>query len=133
MLEKNCSEPFMASDDANVRPPSTPHRIRIPSAEDIFKKDHKKCLSVTDKRIHSDAKFDTTTLSDKTIKTSGKRGRKPLNRLIADQKVTNSNHKVTEYFQARRSVRKCKKAVLEELQRELENKVLQRIEDGLQV
>lgn len=46
---------------------------------------------------------------------------------------TNKNHKVTEYFPVRRSVRKCKKTVLEEKQRDLENKVVCQIEDGLEV
>ncbi|KAJ8681167.1 hypothetical protein QAD02_016954 [Eretmocerus hayati] len=43
------------------------------------------------------------------------------------------NHKLTEYFPVRRSVRKCKRAVLEEKQRDLENKVLRGLESGLEV
>lgn len=126
----------MASEDANIRPPSTPHRIRIPSAEDNTKDSEKRLIIGTDKTIHHvDSRVGAAIQTpDKPMtKTYVKRGRKPVNRSIADQKVTINNHKVTEYFQARRSVRKCKKAVLEEMQRDLESKVLQRVEDGLQV
>lgn len=134
MLEKNCPEPLLASDDASTRTPSTPHRIRIPSADDNFKKEHSPLrLIETDETIHNDPNFDTIQLPEKSPKTPAKRGRKPSNRSIADKKFTNSNHNIKEYFQARRSVRKCKKTVLEEMQRDLENKVLQRVEDGLQV
>lgn len=50
---------------------------------------------------------------------------KPLN--------TGANHSITDYFPVRRSVRKSKKVVLEEKQRDLENKVLCQVEDGLEV
>lgn len=43
------------------------------------------------------------------------------------------NHKLTEYFTVRRSVRKPKTAILEEKQRNLEESVLSAKEDGLQV
>ena len=43
------------------------------------------------------------------------------------------NHKVTEYFPIRRSVRKTKKTVLEEKQKNLEECVLSKREDGLKV
>lgn len=45
----------------------------------------------------------------------------------------NRNHKVTEYFPVRRSVRKTKKTVLEETQKNLEECVLSQKEDGLKV
>jgi len=44
-----------------------------------------------------------------------------------------TNHSITDYFPVRRSVRKSKKVVLEEKQRDLENKVLCQMEDGLEV
>jgi len=44
-----------------------------------------------------------------------------------------TNHSITDYFPVRRSVRKSKKVVLEEKQRDLENKVLCQVEDGLEV
>ncbi|KAK6620596.1 Histone-lysine N-methyltransferase PR-Set7 [Polyplax serrata] len=43
------------------------------------------------------------------------------------------NHKVTEYFPVRRSVRKTKKTVLEEKQKNLEECVLSQREEGLKV
>lgn len=45
----------------------------------------------------------------------------------------NLNHKVTEYFPVRRSVRRTKRCVLEEKQRSLESSVLNCVEDGLAV
>lgn len=43
------------------------------------------------------------------------------------------NHKLTEYFPVRRSVRKTKTTVLEEQQRDLEEAILSKREDGLEV
>ena len=45
----------------------------------------------------------------------------------------NRNHKLTEYFPVRRSVRKTKKTVLEEKQKNLEECVLSQREEGLKV
>ncbi|XP_069701000.1 histone-lysine N-methyltransferase Set8 isoform X2 [Periplaneta americana] len=47
-------------------------------------------------------------------------------------KVT-GNHKLTEYFPVRRSVRKTKRTVLEERQRDLEEAIVSQREDGLEV
>lgn len=47
--------------------------------------------------------------------------------------IKSTNHKLTDYFPVRRSVRKSKKAVLEEKQRDMENKVLCQVEEGLEV
>lgn len=55
----------------------------------------------------------------------------PIISSSAKSAVAKTNHKVTEYFPVRRSVRKCKKTVLEEKQRDLENKVLCQVEEGL--
>lgn len=43
------------------------------------------------------------------------------------------NHKLTEYFPVRRSVRKTKTTVLEEKQRTLEQAIRNKIEEGLEV
>jgi histone-lysine N-methyltransferase SETD8 len=43
------------------------------------------------------------------------------------------NHKLTEYFPVRRSVRKTKTTMLEEQQRDLEEAVLSQREEGLEV
>lgn len=44
-----------------------------------------------------------------------------------------NNHKLTEYFPVRRSVRKTKKTVLEEKQKHLEEAVMAKQEEGLEV
>jgi histone-lysine N-methyltransferase SETD8 len=44
-----------------------------------------------------------------------------------------SNHKVTEYFPVRRSERKYTKKIINEKQIDLENKILNEVEDGLEV
>lgn len=45
----------------------------------------------------------------------------------------NTNHKLTEYFPVRRSVRKTSKCVMAEKMRDLERAVREQREDGLQV
>lgn len=52
----------------------------------------------------------------------------------AEPKITNgTNHKLTEYFPVRRSVRKTSKCVMAEKMRDLERAVREQREDGLQV
>jgi len=46
---------------------------------------------------------------------------------------SSANHKLTEYFPVRRSVRRTKRCVLEEKQRSIESNVLNAVEDGLKV
>ncbi|XP_020285286.1 histone-lysine N-methyltransferase pr-set7 [Pseudomyrmex gracilis] len=59
---------------------------------------------------------------------------KPVNQRPSTKPSTiGTNHSITEYFPVRRSVRKSKKVVLEEKQRDLENKVLSQIEEGLEI
>lgn len=70
------------------------------------------------------------------VKKPAARGRKktfnqPLSRL--SKPGIETNHSITDYFPVRRSVRKSKKVVLEEKQRDLENKVLCQMENGLEV
>ncbi|XP_046682661.1 histone-lysine N-methyltransferase PR-Set7 isoform X2 [Homalodisca vitripennis] len=57
---------------------------------------------------------------------------KPLGSPLSSRSV-NNNHKLTEYFPVRRSVRKTKKTVLEEKQKCLQEAVLAKQEDGLEV
>lgn len=52
---------------------------------------------------------------------------------LSESKACDNNHKLTEYFPVRRSARRTKKVVLEEKQRHLEEAVLSKCEDGLQV
>lgn len=56
-----------------------------------------------------------------------------ISRSIDPLNAKSTNHKLTDYFPVRRSVRKSKKAVLEEKQRDMENKVLCQVEEGLEV
>jgi len=52
---------------------------------------------------------------------------------VSKSSASKTNHSITDYFPVRRSVRKSKKVVLEEKQRDLENKVLCQVEEGLEV
>ena len=61
---------------------------------------------------------------------------KTKRKLITNQSLNqdvSQNHKLTEYFAVRRSVRKPKTAILEEKQKHLEDLVQSGVEDGLQV
>lgn len=53
--------------------------------------------------------------------------------IVKKNTQTLNNHKLTDFFPVRRSIRKCKKTVLEEIQRDIENKIRRGVEDGLQV
>ena len=135
MLVKNCPEPLEASDEAMLRGSSTPHRIKMPSLEEELLQNGCKRRAESDKRKAAGAALGALQQQqpNKLAKLPGVRGRKPLVRPVVHPKVITANHKLTEYFPVRRSVRKCKKAVLEERQRDLENKVMCGVEDGLQV
>jgi len=72
------------------------------------------------------------------IKKPAPRGRKKAasnksGNIVTKPSATKANHSITDYFPVRRSVRKSKKVVLEEKQRDLENKVLCQVEEGLEV
>ncbi|KAJ8957938.1 hypothetical protein NQ318_001936 [Aromia moschata] len=56
-----------------------------------------------------------------------------INPVQESKNPAGDNHKLTEYFPVRRSVRKTKKTVLEEKQRSLEEALRKEIEDGLEV
>lgn len=79
-------------------------------------------------------------LEQQSFKKSASHNRRKLNsnqsaisRSIDSLNAKSTNHKLTDYFPVRRSVRKSKKAVLEEKQRDMENKVLCQVEEGLEV
>ncbi|XP_071555211.1 histone-lysine N-methyltransferase set-1 [Temnothorax nylanderi] len=109
--------------------PSTPHRIKMPS-EDI---DEGATITTKDKQSV------ISLLSPLQVKKPAPRGRKrgtsnqSLSLRLSKPQGIETNHSITDYFPVRRSVRKSKKAVLEEKQRDLENKVLFQVEDGLEV
>lgn len=113
-----------------IHGPSTPHRINMPS-EDINEK----------ATITTNGKQSVITLLSplQVVKKSAPRGRK---KAVSNQSINHrslkpqgaeTNHSITDYFPIRRSVRKSKKTVLEEKQRDLENKVLCQVEEGLEV
>lgn len=112
-----------------IHGPSTPHRINMPS-EDLNEK----------ATITTNEKQSVITLLSplQVIKKPASRGRKKgvsnqSNNRSLKPRGTETNHSITDYFPVRRSVRKSKKVVLEEKQRDLENKVLCQIEEGLEV
>lgn len=74
--------------------------------------------------------------SDQSMKEPKVKSVKAKRKLNVNQSLNqdaSQNHKLTEYFAVRRSVRKPKTAILEEKQRNLEESVLSGKEDGLQV
>ncbi|XP_011297550.1 N-lysine methyltransferase SETD8-A [Fopius arisanus] len=112
--------------------PPTPHRINMPNVQNddsdtiISRDDDKKHLIVSPPVIKS--------VGRKNV--GGARGKLKANggthQRSNDFNIASPNHKVTEYFPVRRSVRKCKKTVLEEKQRDVESKVIRQVEEGLQ-
>ena len=115
-----------------IHNPSTPHRINMPNnhLEDLDEGNDKHKKPVTPE----------VNIQQQALKKSANRGRSKLNsNQIINPRSTNSsndkstNHKVTDYFPVRRSIRKPKKKVLEEKQRDMENKVLEQVEEGLEV
>lgn len=75
-------------------------------------------------------------LVDQLVKEPKVKAMKAKRKLNVNQSLnqdSSQNHKLTEYFAVRRSVRKPKTAILEEKQRNLEESVLSGKEDGLKV
>lgn len=118
-----------------IHSPSTPHRINMPNdqCEDLDERntnDNKSKKSIAP----------TLHLEQQISKKPPNRGRRKLNNnhssaiyALDSTNIKSTNHKLTDYFPVRRSVRKSKKAVLEEKQRDMENKVLCQVEEGLEV
>lgn len=52
--------------------------------------------------------------------------------MVKAKRITHSDHKLTEYFAVRKSVRKTKMQVLREQQRTLERLIMKETEDGLE-
>lgn len=69
----------------------------------------------------------------KEPKVKAMKAKRKLNVNQTQNQDASQNHKLTEYFAVRRSVRKPKAAILEEKQRNLEELVLSGKEEGLQV
>ncbi|XP_033348280.1 N-lysine methyltransferase KMT5A-A isoform X1 [Bombus vosnesenskii] len=119
-----------------IHGPSTPHRINMPNhqLEDLDERN-------TNENMHKKPVVTPTlNLEQQPLKKSANHSRRKLtsnqsatNRSIDSSNTKSTNHKLTDYFPVRRSVRKSKKAVLEEKQRDMENKVLYQVEEGLEV
>ncbi|OXU30294.1 hypothetical protein TSAR_016711 [Trichomalopsis sarcophagae] len=86
---------------------------------------------------HQDTTKPSSILCPKQPSLSGTPSKSAKRRLRLRKARLNStestNHKLTEYYQVRRSERKYKKNILDEKQRNLENKILKELEDGLEV
>lgn len=117
-----------------IHGPSTPHRINMPSQlEEIDG-------NINDDKHKNPVMTSALKLDQQSSKKTANRGRRKLyagqtatHRSTDSANAISTNHKLTDYFPVRRSVRKCKKAVLEEKQRDMENKVLCQVEEGLEV
>ncbi|PBC31888.1 Histone-lysine N-methyltransferase pr-set7 [Apis cerana cerana] len=118
-----------------IHGPSTPHRINMPNDQ---------CEDLDERNANDNKpkKFIAPTLhlEQQISKKPPNRGRRKLNNnqsnavyALDSTNIKSTNHKLTDYFPVRRSVRKSKKAVLEEKQRDMENKVLCQVEEGLEV
>lgn len=96
--------------------------------------------NTNDKKLQKPVMTATLNLDQPPLKKPANRGRRKVsnnqtatNRSTEPANAKSINHKLTDYFPVRRSVRKSKKVVLEEKQRDMENKVLCQVEEGLEV
>ncbi|XP_043512217.1 N-lysine methyltransferase KMT5A-B isoform X1 [Frieseomelitta varia] len=119
-----------------IHGPSTPHRIKMPSSELEDLDDRNANENMHKKSVITSA----LNLEQQSFKKPASHNRRKLNsnqsaisRSIDPLNAKSTNHKLTDYFPVRRSVRKSKKAVLEEKQRDMENKVLCQVEEGLEI
>ncbi|XP_078040199.1 SET domain containing 8 isoform X5 [Augochlora pura] len=117
-----------------IHGPATPHRINMPHSQ-IEDLDEGNMNTEKDKKLM----ISPVTLTQPPLKKLNNRGRRKLiNPVIGHRSnesvdIKSTNHKLTDYFPVRRSIRKSKKVVLEEKQRDMENKVLCQVEEGLEV
>lgn len=132
LYPKNGPKPLEAEDGEKIHGPPTPHRIKLSSepeeirSKQVIPEKRKKAAAITFSPVQN--------ADQKTQRTVIKRRRKQnSNNTPATKTPAETNHKLTEYYTVRRSVRKCKTTVLEEKQRNLENKIISGCEDGLEV
>lgn len=116
-----------------IHGPSTPHRINMPQNDSEYlderspiTKKNKESLMVT---LFSPA----TKKPDLSIHKKVASSQSNNHRSIKASSIESTNHSITDYFPVRRSIRKSKKVVLEEKQRDLENKLLCQVEEGIEV
>jgi len=101
----------------------TPHKIQFKAEEDTIYPKEEKLSEV----FEADGACD-----ERKVKALKAKRKLNVNQSL-NQDAAPTNHKLTEYFTVRRSVRKPKTAILEEKQRNLEEAVLSGKEDGLRV
>ncbi|XP_023247904.1 N-lysine methyltransferase KMT5A-like [Copidosoma floridanum] len=111
---------FICSSSSSATSSSTLHRIKMPSAQE---QENEPQLN-NNGHLHKQQQQQQQ--KQQQVKRKFAAGKLRVGTAVI-------NNKITEYFQVRRSERKCKRAVLEEKQRDLENKVRCSSEDGLQV
>lgn len=134
LYPKNGAKALEAEDGDKMHGPLTPHRIKMPTEQEDTR---------SRRAIHEKVKktngvgvaLSPLPLQSPAQKPVVRKRRKQNSKRGSVEKVVpaDNNHKVTDYFQVRRSVRKCKTTVLEEKQRDLEKKILTGSEDGLEV
>ncbi|KAL3271694.1 hypothetical protein HHI36_022166 [Cryptolaemus montrouzieri] len=101
-----------------VKSPPTPHRIT---------------LCTENQEDKPKVKVEVKNFQKPTIAPKARR-KLNNNRLhILEEPLAGNNHKLTDYFPVRRSVRKTKTTVLEEKQRCLEKALRNNVEDGLKI
>ncbi|XP_046416883.1 histone-lysine N-methyltransferase PR-Set7 [Neodiprion fabricii] len=123
-----------------VNGPPTPHRINMTrtDSEDSEKPNAGDNTNMS-KIFYRESPSTVLDNVQNPAKKSLKKGRRKLNPNNTDGQgllkmtANRTNHKLTDYFPVRRSVRKCKRTVLEEQQRDMENKVLCQVQDGLKI
>ncbi|KAK2580612.1 hypothetical protein KPH14_007728 [Odynerus spinipes] len=115
-----------------IHGPSTPHRINMPDNH-LEETDGRNIINGRNKGLI----VATHSSPQHLVRKPGRRKliHNPSNTQCSTNSsiVGNTNHTLAEYFPVRRSVRKSKKAVLEEKQRDIETKVLKQVEEGLEV
>ena len=129
LYPKHSPKPLEADEGDKIHGPPTPHRIKIPSVQEDTRS--RRAMHEKGKKTINIAFSPVQPSTQKPV--VRKRRKQNLNRRSVEKVCVDTNHKLTEYFPVRRSVRKCKTTVLEEKQRDLENKILSGSEDGLEV
>lgn len=126
---------------------STPHRINMTSSNNSTNNNEEEeaevanqpTMNITNKNCNAFKLRVSKKRSGKQIATKtsqqcplGIKMQKSSEIIKKNTQILN-NRKLTDFFPVRRSIRKCKKTVLEEIQRDFENKIRNGVEDGLQV
>ncbi|KAL2751207.1 histone-lysine N-methyltransferase pr-set7 [Vespula maculifrons] len=114
-----------------IHGPSTPHRINMPNSH-VEETDSRDIINGRNKGLVATC-TPPQHLARKPARRKLTQSQNNAQRSVHSSVIEGTNHTLAEYFPVRRSVRKSKKAVLEEKQRDIEAKVLQQVEEGLEV